>query len=238
MKVRKKRRTKSEITEDLFLSALQLIEENGFLNTTLTGIARDAGIEPVVFYNRFETLSDFLDEFVKKYDYWFSDIIKEYDGELYSKEGYLHIFNRLFSSLQQNKVMQHLLRWELAAENATTVRTARLREEHTLPLVEDFSRLFKLSSIDIGAVSSLMVGGIYYLTLHSRVSTFSGIDLNTEEGRQRILSAINYLADIFFSERLPKPEKIEIAEKLKRKGVSCEIIAECTGISVFLINEL
>ena len=51
--------------------------------------------------------------------------------------------------------------------------------------------------VDIAAVASLLVGGIYYLALRSRtVEFYSGINLRTEEGRNRIEAAIAFLLDM------------------------------------------
>lgn len=235
---RRKKRTKSEVEEEIFKVALSLIEEKGFLGVTLTGIAKGANVEPSVFYKRFNTLENFLDEFVKKYDYWFSDIFQSYKGDLYSKEGIRYIFNELFSSLSSNKVMQQLLRWELADTNETTIRTARLREFHTTPLAERFDEIFKDTPVDIKAVSSLIIGGVYYLTLHRDLTTFSNIDINDKEGRDRIINAIAYLTDKFFLDLSPDSEKINIAKKLKDKGIDAMIISECTQLPLTTVEDL
>lgn len=99
--------------------------------------------------------------------------------------------------------MQQLLSWELSVNNETSRRTAGMRELHTLPLAERFDKIFEKSDVDIVALSSLIIGGIYYLTLHKNLANFSGIDVNTESGRERILETIRFLGDLFF-ERLPE----------------------------------
>ena len=67
MKERRKRRSAKDIKESII---------NAATNLTVTGIMRQAEIEPVQFYNRYDDLNKFIDEYVKKYDYWFSDIVK------------------------------------------------------------------------------------------------------------------------------------------------------------------
>lgn len=76
MKERRKRRSAKDIKESIINAATHLIETEGFSNLTVTGIMRQAEIEPVQFYNRYDDLNKFIDEYVKKYDYWFSDIVK------------------------------------------------------------------------------------------------------------------------------------------------------------------
>ena len=117
MKERRKRRSAKDIEESIINAATYLIENEGFSNLTVTGIMRQAEIEPVQFYNRYDDLNRFIDEYVKKYDYWFSDIVKSQKQSSNDKELYINILIGLFQSLSGNKVMQELLKWELASNN-------------------------------------------------------------------------------------------------------------------------
>lgn len=203
IKNKRKRRTKEEVVQNIMSAANNIIAEKGFLGLTATGLMKDSDIEPVQFYKRYSDLAEFIDDYVKKYDYWFSDATKlQVDGENYREE-YKQILSNLFLSLLDNKVMQQLLSWELSVNNETSRRTAGMRELHTLPLAERFDKIFEKSDVDIVALSSLIIGGIYYLTLHKNLANFSGIDVNTESGRERILKTIRFLGDLFF-ERLPE----------------------------------
>ena len=199
MKERRKRRSAKDIEESILDAANQLIENDGFSKLTVTGIIHLAEIEPVQFYHRYEDLNKFIDEYVKKYDYWFNDIIKSQKQSSNDKELYTNILTGLFHSLSENKAMQELLKWELANNNETSQRTARLRELHTLPLCQKYSRLFSDTDIDIVTISALIIGGIYYLILHDELSTFSDINLKVESDRQRVIKAINKLSDILFT---------------------------------------
>ncbi|RHM25263.1 TetR/AcrR family transcriptional regulator [Phocaeicola vulgatus] len=187
MKERRKRRSAKDIEESILDAANQLIENDGFSKLTVTGIIHLAEIEPVQFYHRYEDLNKFIDEYVKKYDYWFNDIIKSQKQSSNDKELYTNILTGLFHSLSENKAMQELLKWELANNNETSQRTARLRELHTLPLCQKYSKLFSDTDIDIVTISALIIGGIYYLILHDELSTFSGINLKMESDRQRVI---------------------------------------------------
>ena len=233
-----KQRTKKDIDESINNAAIQLIEEKGFQNIAVTAIMQRAKIEPVVFYNRYDDLDNFMDEFVKKYDYWFSDIIKNIEIQENPREQYITIMHSLLDSLKENKVMQQLLRWELSTHNNTTKRTARLREFHTLPLVERYKKIFEDSSVEIDALSALIIGGIYYLVLHGDLSEFGGIDINSEEGTQRLRNAIEYLSSIFYSYLNYGSETMTIAKRMKGKGVEYSNIAEYTGLTLKQIEKL
>lgn len=230
MKERRKRRSAKDVENSILDAASQLIEENGFSKLTVTGIMQLAEIEPVQFYKRYEDLNQFIDNYVKKFDYWFSDIVESHKKSSNGKELYLNILTDLFHSLSENKVMQQLLRWELSDHNETTQRTARLREVHTLPLCRKFADLFSDSKIDIVATSALMVGGIYYLVLHDELSSFSGLNLNNETDRQRLIEAIKELSNILFANHSLTKEIIDTIVKMKNDNLPIERIEYYTGI--------
>ena len=91
MKERRKRRSAKDIKESIINATTHLIETEGFSNLTVTGIMRQAEIEPVQFYNRYDDLNKFIDEYVKKYDYWFSDIVKSQKQYSNDKALYMNI---------------------------------------------------------------------------------------------------------------------------------------------------
>lgn len=194
------RRTKVAVANAIKEAAVKEIKRKGFGNALVTNIMKGAKIEPAVFYKRYENLEKFQDEFVRDYDYWFDDIISRGKTDDATQDGYTQIMQGLLKSLLCNPVMLELLRWEVAEDNETTRRTASLRELQTLPLAEKYAGRFKDSGLDVAAISSLLVGGIYYLMLHRDRSPFSGIDLNTKAGAERISKALDALSQLLFSQ--------------------------------------
>lgn len=142
MEKRRKRRSAEDVEKSIWEAATTLIQKDGFSCLTATGIMQEAEIEPVQFYRRYKDLDAFIDEYVKKFDYWFSDVIKVADLGKNGQEYYENILCNLFNSLWDNKIMQELLRWEIATDNEISHRTAQLRELHTLPLCKKFANLF------------------------------------------------------------------------------------------------
>ena len=193
----------------------------------VTELIKKAKIEPLVFYNRYDNLSEFYDEFVKKYDYWFSDVLSGSQFPTDDVNGYISIFKEVQKALSDRSVMLELLRWEIAEGNETTVRTAMLREMHTLPLVRTYEEKFKGTDIDIAAISSLIIGGIYYLNLHRDRSLFSEIDIKKESGLKRIEDAIVMMGHMIYQYKENKDLKLIIAERFKKEGVSQDIIDKC-----------
>lgn len=238
MEQRRKRRSSKDIEESILNAATILIREGGFGNLTATGIMQQAEIEPVQFYKRYKDLNAFISEYVKIFDYWLNDIIKESALDSNLSVQYENILCNLLYSLWDNKIMQELLRWEIATRNESSIRTAKLRELHTLPLCKKFADAFAETETDIVAISALIVGGVYYMILHCELSEFSGINLNNEQDRERIIKAIKYLANILFQTPSYGYSTIKIASKMKKDNVPLEKIAEYTNLPIQIIKDL
>ena len=192
------RRTKANIIEDIRKAAVESVLKRGFSGSLVSEIIKKAKIEPVVFYKRYKNLEEFFSEFVKGYDYWFSDVAKEANKQETSYDQFIALINGLQEYLIKKTVMQELIRWEIAEDNEITNRTASIREMFTLPLVEKYDNIFKNSGIDFVAIATIIISGLYYLYLHKDRSTFCDIDMNTEEGRNRINQAIKFLVEPLF----------------------------------------
>lgn len=195
------RRTKATIIEDIRKAAVESVLKRGFSGSLVSEIIKKAKIEPVVFYNRYQNLEEFFSEFVKGYDYWFSDVAKEANKQETPHDQFIALIKGLQECMIEKSVMQELIRWEIAEGNDITKRTASIREMFTLPLAEKYDNLFKNSGIDFVAIATIIISGLYYLYLHKDRSTFCNIDMNTEEGRNRVNQAIKFLSELLFSKR-------------------------------------
>lgn len=204
------RRTKATITENIRKAAVESVLKRGFSGSLVSEIIKKAKIEPVVFYNRYQNLEEFFSEFVKGYDYWFSDVAKEANKLETPHDQFIALIEGLQECMIEKSVMLELIRWEIAVDNDITKRTASIREMFTLPLAEKYDDLFKNSGIDFVAIATIIVSGLYYLYLHKDRSTFCNIDMNTEEGRNRVNQAIKFLSELLFSKRNMGMENLQL----------------------------
>ena len=101
VKTRRPRRSKADIEEAINKAAVAQIKKKGFSLALVTDIVKRAKIEPIVFYNRYKNLDEFYDEFVKNYDYWLSDLVRDSMEEIGSEEGYSNILEKLLTNLMQ-----------------------------------------------------------------------------------------------------------------------------------------
>lgn len=180
---------------------------------------------------KYKDLDDFYSTFVQGYDYWFSKIAEE---AMKSSDDpriqFIALLKGLQDSLSEKSVMQEPLRWEIAEGNDTTRRTAILREAFTLPIVEKYKALFEKTGVDLVALGSLLIVGLYYLNLHKERSKFCGIDMQMEEDVERINKAIRSFSNIMFSYLKPHDTKEDVAERMRAKGIDEQTIKECLKI--------
>ena len=226
-KKRRNRRTKIAIERDVLMAVGELIEEVGFRNVTLTGVAERAQIEPAVFYRRYATLDELFDRYTHKYDYWLAHLSESLPKNLNEEETLKWIMQNLIQALWKNKGMQQLLIWELSDDNPITRRTAQLRELINEPLIQLLEYKFKDSGIDINPIAATLISGVYYLILHRKRSSFCTVDFNTKIGKERLKTGIEQLTTLLFACANKQSEQQKIADRLRQEGVSEELIAKC-----------
>jgi len=125
---RRIRRSKLEIEKLLFEAATRIIEQSGFSGLTVTGIMQQAKIDPPVFYNRYTGIDDFIEKYVRNYDYWLRDSLHvSLKGDNPVKEMET-ILNELIDSLVDNIPMQKLIAWEMNENNYITRRATQARD--------------------------------------------------------------------------------------------------------------
>ena len=201
VKARRPRRSKADIEDAIHKAAVSQIKKKGFSLALVTDIVKRAKIEPVVFYNRYKNLDEFYDTFVKDYDYWLSDLVRDSIENIDSEEAYSNVIEKILNNLLSDDIMTELLRWEVAEGNNITERTARLRTMHAVDIFRNYEEKHAGTGIDVTAVSALLVAGIYYMLLHKDRSSMIGIDINQAAGKRRIVNAIREISRLIFQEK-------------------------------------
>lgn len=201
VKARRPRRSKADIEDAIHKAAVSQIKKKGFSLALVTDIVKRAKIEPVVFYNRYKNLDEFYDTFVKDYDYWLSDLVRDSIENIDSEEAYSNVIEKILNNLLSDDIMTELLRWEVAEGNNITERTARLRTMHAVDIFRNFEEKHAGIGIDVTAVSALLVAGIYYMLLHKDRSSMIGIDINQAAGKRRIVNVIREISRLIFQEK-------------------------------------
>lgn len=233
------RRTRAELEADVFDAIRQLASEKGLAQISFTDIMQRADIQMSVLLKNYRSIERLLDKYAYISDYWLHDLFNEEHPTDKAGEDLLKsTLKALAIYLYDNTDMQHLLVWELEADNPTTRRMARSREKHYKAAMEEYRRLFEGTDIPIDIIVGLLTAGTYYLILHRKRSTFFDVDYQRKENRERLYNTLEYLCNLIFSTLEEHNRTIEIARNFKQKGLPDDMIAECTGLSAEVVQGL
>lgn len=192
-------RDKEETKARILAAVGKLLAESGFKQLGVNAIAREAGVDKVLLYRYFENLPTLLQIFGQEGDYWLT--LEELVGDestiaAESLDEWMQLLLvRFLRDLQQRTLTQEILRWELLEGNELTQELAHVRDRMAIDSLEFLRQKHEFPpDTDIPAISAVLIAGIVYLVLRTKVSsTFLGIDFSSPEGWQRIESAISSL---------------------------------------------
>lgn len=228
----KTRRSKKELVDLITKTTKRILENKNFSKLTLLEIVEESNVDPNVFYRHFGTLDNLFDTIIKEYDFWVNDTIdlsklNKLGDKDFLAEG---LFN-LYRELDASDVMQKILLWELDESNASTQRSANMRETMNLNLLGYYGNVFNGSTVDFNAVSAVVIAGIYYLVLHKNTSTFCQIDFTAEAGKKRVLESIKLLIDLLF-DKLEEEKRVKtMVGKMVADGIPLAKIADYLDVT-------
>lgn len=233
------RRTRNELKTAMLDAVMQLAKEKELSLITMVDVGERSGIRVDVLARNFTNMEKILSIYAASVDYWISDLFHgrhpaDHTGEDDMKE----MFDNLVTSLYNDPDMQRLLVWEITEDNPTTRRMATNREQIYKDVINGYNHLFKESGLHIDILSAILTAGIYYLILRRKRSTFWGVDFSKRPERKRFVEAVDQFVTLVFDALRQRNRIMEIARNFKRKGITNDVIAECTGLDMDVVKEL
>lgn len=193
-------RDKARTMSKMVAAVGKVLQKKGYTGLTAPNIAKAAGVDKKLVWTYFGGIDNLVEEYINQKDFYKSTAKPDIDYLLQDPDKLTqnHINQLLqnqFETLLTNRALQRIIHWEVGESNEILRKIADKREEIGEELFSKTSPYFEHSSVDIRARLALVISGIYYLTLHAKNngSKFCGIDINTEEGKQRISDAIQEL---------------------------------------------
>ena len=189
------REQKTEATKKKLLDAVEyILTENGFTALKVEAISAKSGVDKKLIYFHFGDLKGLLTAFLKSKDFWFTKVYQNQEIGDISKNTLQDLFVNQFHTIYNNRLLQQLLIWELSEGHEVLKQTSAERDELGVGLI---SQLIQKENIkeDIRPLLALIVGGIYYLSIHSNSngSEFCGIDLKQHSDQELLLDQIRKL---------------------------------------------
>lgn len=190
-------RDKSRTMARLVAAVGKVLQKSGYTGLTAPNVAIAAGLDKKLVWTYFGGLDNLVEEYIRQRDFWkqaakgyIDDLMKH--PESISKDDIAGLLKNQFDTVLKDKVLQKIIHWELGEKNKMLRNAADKREEIGEVLLQAILPDFEKSNINIRPRLALLIGGIYYLSLHAKSngSTFCGIDINTVEGKEQVDNAI------------------------------------------------
>ncbi len=229
----KHRRNKRTLDKEVMAALEGLIVENGFEKIQLQTLCKRAKITPNTFYRNYGDMDTLLKRFVSDRDFWLNNTIRIADLErLGGRKFSAATLKRLYKELQTNGVMQQMLLWSLEDQDSIPQHFTRQREVESQYLTSYFEDAFKGSNVEPLPMLAVLVGGIYYTILRSRVTnSFVTLDFSQSAERSRFSKALESLVNYVYDAFEQPMREAATREAMKADGLSDEQIDRYIAMS-------
>ncbi|AMR32357.1 hypothetical protein A0256_13465 [Mucilaginibacter sp. PAMC 26640] len=195
-----------DLTKRRMIDAVgSIIANKGFNGLRISKIAHVAGVDRKLVYRYFGSLDNLIEAYVTENDYWmlFASQLKALSGEVDSADGrrlIAEILQQLFKFFLEEPESQELILMELTGTNPLMRSIHNARESIGQEFFNRTDQFFHDKPVNFRAISALLVGGIYYIVLHTRKNgyIFADTNLKSQDGMKAILEAISQVVEWSF----------------------------------------
>lgn len=197
-----------EKTKDKLIDAVgEILINEGYGRLGVNNIARKALVDKKLIYRYFGSLDELIASYFRKKDFWtklnervIEDIEMKFDD--YGKSLSSNFLINLFDSLKNLEETRKIILWEISEKNNDHLKNLSYeREMLGRDLFLKTDPWFENSKIDLRACYSILLAGVYYLSLHAKATggEFCEIDISKEEGENRVKKALSDMMEIIYS---------------------------------------
>ncbi|MBB2954143.1 MULTISPECIES: TetR/AcrR family transcriptional regulator [Sphingobacterium] len=197
---------KSRTMNKLIQAVGIVLKNKGYTGLTVSNITAEAGVDRKLVSVYFGSVNNLIETYIKGKNYW--DTINESAINLLTTapetSTRLILENLLLTQLEHftnDEEMQKVVLWQISENTELMAHVIANREEIYPLLFPKADQELKDQQVDLRAISSILVAGIYYLVLHTKTtnSTFCEIDLTTDQGMGRIKTTIKKILEDTYS---------------------------------------
>ena len=185
-----------EVTRQMLIKAVgELLSREGFTGLGVNAVARQAGVDKVLIYRYFGGLPGLISAFGQEGDFWPS--IEELAGGDIESFRHLQLEDKLIAmgcnflrGIRKRPLTQEVMAWEMVQRNELTEELEIIRETRMLRFAELFFPVEGVR-VDLMAIIAIVGAGLSYLICRARrIRWYNSIDLDSDEGWQRIETAV------------------------------------------------
>lgn len=199
-------RNRERTMEKLIEAVGEIIISDGYSKLGVNNIARKAMVDKKLIYRYFGGLDELMAQYFRKRDFWGQlsegtfdkiDLSFKDHGKHLASEFLIHVFDNLYNLEEARKI----LTWEISEKSEHLKRLSFERELLGKDMFAQTDEYFNDSPINLRACYSILLSGVYYLTLHAKTTggEFCEIDINSNKGQQEIKKALFDLIELIFN---------------------------------------
>ena len=191
-------------TEEKILEAVgKIVLEKDFSALGVNAVALEAGVSKVLIYRYFGSFDGLLTTWAVRSHFWtgFEQTGHDFTGRSAAdaKEIITDIFIRQIRIMRDNPLLRKLIRWHVSTDNPVSGEILAKVEEEGHKLSTNFMKRYS-SSLDLEAMTAILVGGIYYLGIISdRADIFNAVPLKGPGSAERFEQAVRRMIEIMFT---------------------------------------
>ena len=196
------KKDKARTMQKLVTAVGAVIRKQGFAALGVNSVAHEAGVDKVLLYRYFGSMEALLKEYVSASDYYkaASTLVPASLSGSTARDihtaGSAIILEQL-RRLRASPDLQEIYRYELTTDDPVTRSLSEQREREGKAIVSRFEELIDHSRADLSAiVSVILAGGIYLILRKKSTRVFNGVDLESQEGWQRIEKAVDTMLEL------------------------------------------
>lgn len=188
-----------EITKEKLIKAVgKVVAEVGFQQLGVNLVAREAGVDKKLIYRYFGGLQGLVAAYGKTLDFWPSaeELLggdRDAVARMEPHEIMALFFKRYMRAILRRPYTLEILAWEAIERNELTRALEEVRAQSALEFFELMEN-DPPEDVDLTALVIIMAGAVNFLAVRSRIhKTLGGVDLQSDEGWQRIERTIDQL---------------------------------------------
>ena len=196
-----------EVTEQKLIRAVgSILMRDGHAGLGVNAVAREACVDKVLIYRYFGGLTQLVERFGRTADFWPSE--EELVGgdlarlqALPPKARYAEFVRSYVRAIRSRPLLREVLVWDAVEKSELTAVLDDIRESTAVNVISALADGVTDSPDDFFAVLAVLGAATHYFTIIARnTPVFAGVDLQSEEGWNRLETAMMRIVELFLSD--------------------------------------
>src|SRR5690554_3862337 len=202
--IRDKERTKQKMIQAVGI----VLEKKGYAGLNGMAVAKEAGVDKRLVWTYFGSLDNLVEQYLMERDFLkFTaqesiKLITETSDDI-TKDDIFKILHERFRALLKDDALKRIILWELSESKDFLTKLSSQREEVGEQFFSRLEKQFNAPTKKLRSIMALLIGGIYYISLHSKVNgkLLCGLDINKAKDKVLIEQSINDIIAFAFNNK-------------------------------------